>query len=761
MHSLVYSALERQKKILFCTIQRMNNTDFKIKRLVLVGGGHSHLHVLQQLGKQPIPHLQIYFICYSFYKTYNKRLAGYLAGHFSFAESHIDLVALANGSGIKFIHNSLKKINPIEKTITLDNGVEIYYDLLSLNLGSHINLPHQIEPTTAISIKPTTKFFENLDQLIQEIIQRTTVYYLAIIGAEIGAIEIALALHHRVLKELSKNIKALETFQIALFTNEDKILTQLNSRARKIFTTLLQKKGIAVYTNQTVTSIGKNSLICSNKDVFKADKVLFCTQSTSYQWLQDSNLKLDEDGFICVNEYLQSVSFTDIFAVGDIMSMENQKVPKTATCSMKQGVMLFKNIRNYLKGNPLKKYTPRKFYPALVSTGDKYAALIGKYFSIKGRLIWNLKKTLDQQILQKYSDPTVIENKKTTQTVSFFKKDETIVDYSFKKTAAAGEFSSRLLNQSLEKLSQYFPNKYSTFANKKFSTTNSYSIGQKKYLQSIHFLNECLPDSYLFGNLVANHCVSSIYAEGAKPTHAFSIIYLKRAANSIVKDDFEKMLLGAGDFFSKHQVKILGGHSLQGEEENGLGFSVTGNIVENHKTTIEYEQSLVLTKPLGTGSLLLALQQNKIKGSWYENLLQHFLLSNKEAAEMLNKFHYSFCCHIAGQGFLDSIFNNLSPEYSLEIDSRNLPFLDGFEELNYSTEKIDFVGNEISYFKKPLENLNQAQYKACFEPQTCGGFAIILGNKEAINLVNQLQRAGYLQAAIVGKVRLIKNQQKK
>ena len=41
----------------------------------------------------------------------------------------------------------------------------------------------------------------------------------------------------------------------------------------------------------------------------------------------------------------------------------------------------------------------------------------------------------------------------------------------------------------------------------------------------------------------------------------FSIVYLKKAAASIVKDDFEKMLLGANDFFSQDQVKILGGHS--------------------------------------------------------------------------------------------------------------------------------------------------------------------------------------------------------
>ena len=151
----------------------MKNKDLKIKRLILVGGGHAHLHILQQVAKQPFPHLQIYFISNSFYKTYSEMLPGYISGHFSFAESHIDLVALANGSNIKFIHSSLKKVDSVEKVVVLDNGVKIYYDLLSLNLGSRMKLPQQIFPAMAISIKPHIQFLKNLDQLIKAIIQKT------------------------------------------------------------------------------------------------------------------------------------------------------------------------------------------------------------------------------------------------------------------------------------------------------------------------------------------------------------------------------------------------------------------------------------------------------------------------------------------------------------------------------------------------------------------------------------------------------------
>ena len=739
----------------------MKDKNFKIKRLVLVGGGDAHLHILRQFGNKPFPHLQIYFISDSFYKTHNKMLAGYIAGHFSFAESHIDLVALANRSGIHFIHNSLKKIDIIGKVITLDNEEEIFYDLLSLNLDSQISCPQTIIPAAAISIRPLTEFFKNLDQLINETIQKNKVYQLVIVGSEIDAIEITLAIQYRILEELNKNVKALETFQIAIFTHENKILSQLNSRARNIFSTILKKKRVTVFTNQQITSVGKDSLIYENKNVFNTDKVLFCTQEGSYKCLQNSNLQLDENGFVCVNNYLQSVSSSDIFASGDIASIENQKISKIESYATKQGIILYKNIKNYLEEKKLKKYIPKKSHFFCVSTGNKYTMLLWKNLHLKGRLIWKFKKIKDTNFIRKYNNTNFIENKKIRLGVSFFKKNKTIGCPSFNNLATTKELSTRLLDQSLEKLSQHFSSKNSIFSEKKFSTTNNCNLGQKKYLQSIHFLNECLPDPYLFGKLVVNHCISSIYAKGAKPINAFSIVSLKKAADSIVKDSFEKMLLGASECFSEHKVKIMGGHSLQGEEENGLGFSVIGTAETNPKIAIEYGQSLVLTKPLGTESLLLALHQNKIKGSWYENLLQHFSLSNRMAAEILKKFNYSFCSYISRQGFLDSIFHSLPPSYHLEIIACKLPFLDGFEELNSSTKEINFSENKMSYFKDISIKFSNTQYNTFFEPQTCGGFAIILESKNATNLVNQLRAAGYHKATIVGKIKLANMQKKR
>ena len=655
--------------------------------------------------------------------------------------------------------NFVKRIR--NKKLTLENGVEIDYDLLSLNLGSYISLPQTISSDIAISISPLTEFFKSLEQLISEIIQESKIYQLIIVGAEIKAVEIALAIQHRILKELNKNIKALETFQIAVFTNENRIVSQLNSRVSNVFSAFLKKKGITVFTNRRVTNVGKSDLIYNNKDVFKADKVLFCTQAVSYAWLKKSNLKSDKEGFICVNDYLQSISFANIFVVGDMASIENKKNSKGESYATKQGITLYNNIKNYLEGKKLKKYTPQKSYFSYVSTGGKQAVLLWKNWSLKGSLIWYLKTIKDKNFLKKYRKKHFIENEKTNWEVSFFKKKETFVFHSLKKLATARELSPVLLEQSVEKLSRHFSNANFIFPDKKFSTTSYYRVGQKKQLQSIHFLNECLPDSYLFGKLVANHCISSIYAERAKPLNAFSIVSLKKAADPIVKNSFEKMLLGAGDFFSEHQVKIMGGHSLQEKEENGLGFSVTGIAATDRKVQIEHGQLLVLTKALGTGSLLLALQQNKIKGSWYENLLQHFLLSNKTVAEILNKTRYSFCSYIAGQGFLDSIFHSLPPAYHLEINADNVPFLDGVQELNASATDVSFSENRMLYFENTSKKCSNAQYNSFFEPQTCGGFAIILKSKNATNLVNQLRAAGYHQAAIVGKIKSASIQKKK
>jgi len=71
------------------------------KHIVLVGGGHSHVTVIRSFGMQPEPGVVLTVIAKEIEAPYSGMLPGYVAGHYSYDDVHIDVIRLANWAGCR------------------------------------------------------------------------------------------------------------------------------------------------------------------------------------------------------------------------------------------------------------------------------------------------------------------------------------------------------------------------------------------------------------------------------------------------------------------------------------------------------------------------------------------------------------------------------------------------------------------------------------------------------------------------------------
>src|SRR5580704_17864699 len=136
--------------------------------LVLVGGGHAHVHVLKRFGMRPMPGVRLTLVTRDVETLYSGMLRGYVAGQYSFAECHIDLVRLARFAGARLIHDEAVGLDLVGRRVLCREHPPIRYDVVSLDIGSTPRLddvPGAAEHT--VSVKPIAQFGARWEALLE------------------------------------------------------------------------------------------------------------------------------------------------------------------------------------------------------------------------------------------------------------------------------------------------------------------------------------------------------------------------------------------------------------------------------------------------------------------------------------------------------------------------------------------------------------------------------------------------------------------
>ncbi|MDA1100316.1 MAG: selenide, water dikinase SelD [Proteobacteria bacterium] len=739
-----------------------SSQDAVVKDLVLVGGGHSHVIVLKKFAMKPLPGVRLTVIARDVHTPYSGMLPGYLAGHYDFDEAHIDLRPLCQFAGARLYHDEATMLDHGAKQVVCKGRPAVPYDVLSINIGSTPSFSGISGAAEfATPVKPINNFIERWQLLVARVLGRPGPHRIGVVGAGAGGIELLLAMQYRLSALLAERGQNADSLEFHLIFRSKTILPNFGSGVRRRFARHLRARGIHVHADAAATEVASGAITVAGGKTIALDEVLWVTAAGAPPWLGASGLDVDEAGFVQVRDTLQSTSHGDVFAAGDIASVVNHPRPKAGVFAVRQGPPLNENLRRVLVGRPARPFSPQRAFLVLVSTGDKYAVAAKWGWTAEGYWVWQWKDWIDRRFMRKFSELPAMAAEQAAQLNPGLADQATLSDISAVAMRCGGcgaKVGADVLTRALSELKPLANDDVLVGLHAPDDAAVVQIPEGKVMVHTVDYFRAFIDDAYVFGQVAANHALSDIFAMGAEAQTALAIATVPYGLEAKVETSIREMMTGAMQVLNEAGATLIGGHTSEGPEL-ALGFSVNGLADRDailRKGGMAAGDVLILTKPLGTGTLFAADMQQKAKGRWIEAALKVMVQSNRQAALCLFGHGASACTDVTGFGLLGhTVEMTKASGVDVEIDLDSLPILDGAEE----TVRLGILSSlqpANVRLRRAIRNLeatrDNIRYPLIFDPQTSGGLLASIRPEEAQACLRALHDLGYDQAAIIGRV---------
>ncbi|MFN6530343.1 FAD-dependent oxidoreductase [Nostoc sp. ChiSLP03a] len=396
------------------TIKPQQNIQSTVKNLVLIGGGHSHAIVINMFGIKPLTGVRLILITTASETAYSGMLPGHIAGFYSHNECHIDLQPLANFAQVQLYIDTVVALDLKNNKVLCDNGLAVDFDVLSIDIGSTpaiLSVSGAAE--YAIAAKPVSQLLEHWYELIEAVGKNPQEpISIAIVGGGAGGVELALSMQSRLHRILDETQQPIQNLEIHLFQRGQELMPNYHQSVRHQLQQILTDRGIKLHLGETVCKIAPKTqnkakeifeIKCESGLIVECNKIFWVTQASAPEWLKNAGLGTDEQGFILVEDTLQSHTHPQVFASGDIATMVNHPRPKAGVFAVRQGKPLFENLQRILLGKSLKPYKPQKQYLSLIGTGDKRAIATRGIFTLPPhKLLWHYKDWIDRRFMERF-----------------------------------------------------------------------------------------------------------------------------------------------------------------------------------------------------------------------------------------------------------------------------------------------------------------------------------------------------------------------
>jgi selenide,water dikinase len=241
------------------------------------------------------------------------------------------------------------------------------------------------------------------------------------------------------------------------------------------------------------------------------------------------------------------------------------------------------------------------------------------------------------------------------------------------------------------------------------------------------FFTPVVDDPYDYGAIAAANALSDVYAMGGQPFLALNVAAFPP---DLPTDLIGKILLGGAEKVHEAGAVLVGGHTIQDKEPKYglvvLGFVDPQQIIT--KKGAQAGQKLVLSKPLGFGTLTTALKRGLVDPQDLSEGIQWMKRLNRDAGFLANEFGVQCGTDITGFGLLGHA-SELSEASGVRLRFfyQEIPFLKNIQR--YAEDWIFPGGTSDNrlYFAPQVtfdEGIVETSQMLLFDAQTSGGLLL-------------------------------------
>ena len=290
-----------------------------------------------------------------------------------------------------------------------------------------------------------------------------------------------------------------------------------------------------------------------------------------------------------------------------------------------------------------------------------------------------------------------------------------------------------------------------------FDDAGVYRLDSHRALvQTVDFFTPIVDDPFAYGQIAAANALSDVFAMGGRPITALNLMGFPQ--DLVSPRTIAKILRGGLQKTAEAGCAIIGGHSIRNPEPI-YGLAVTGvvnlrNILSN--ANARPGDSLVLTKPLGTGIATTAIKLGLASRTLTKKVIGLMSRTNSVGAELAESKRVRAATDVTGFGLLGHLANMCrASKVTAEIYPDSVPAIT--DEIFRLIESGCVPGGTRDNLKAAtqianLKSVSHAQQVLLTDAQTSGGLLLCVRKSHLPGVLRVLKKAQTPCAAIIGQV---------